>query len=833
MGGKMSNPSYGSDTQNITRLLIKSLFDCAKQCRAKEFGISRCEWFEKQKILVVETEIKYLISFVNEKITKGMIDEENKSEADIKKIKNEINRINRWLNHHLGDSFLRICHKNPQQGKYLLSFTIKLWDDSWQKNEEEFNLLWKSKRDKILNKSSVSSTKNFDLLSAAIKQASQEAREKLNPYYLQRISRLDNKENNYIDAIKRSINQNTKVILIYAPAGYGKSVLLGEIYDKLAHEVSWIALTLCAYFLEKKLDSTDSFSKALGESICYEEQPITEIAIKLNNCYGKGVLLVDTLDLILTQTFIPNLRSVLAELLKTGVTVVFTCREEEYNTLMFHNLRGCYIDGHLVKGFSDEEIRIATSIFIESKEEEIKKSQASNSYKFPEQILEMTAGDCKPSELKKIIENPLLLGMLCNLFFLEGRVPENFTVSRLYEKYWENKVVDYHASQPKSNVSLKQEICLLIAERLFDIFREYGKFQESINKFDVKKNWSDSDSDVLEKLVSDNVLEWAKTDKSKIRFFHQTFLEFMLARWLEQQSSRKILDSLLLDLKNEDWAYKHLFWYTIIRQLLTIEESDERFEDIRQRLNINQLPAFNALVFAAASRENFNGLKNLLELGLKLDSPSHQETLRKAIASVPIQLANPAYDFFIKMMQTGQKQSAVNAAKSASTMITQWWDLLSPRINKTLNVIGESNTGYQSEISGSFLGELKELLAENLDANILKILRSNYDVLGMTNHLFLIQLHLIPEVSKEERIELIKILLEKSISNNLEINKGLSDLVKYIFRDDPCLLEGENLSQENWLTMLISQINNQKMNRKWNSIYNQVLADCLIKDIVE
>jgi hypothetical protein len=829
-GRKMpkSKPSYGQDTQDSARSLVEKLFRCAKENRSEEFEIFKCQWFDNQKILDVETELRYLIQFLNEKSYKQLTP---------KQIKNEVARINYLLSNQLGNDFLRICHKPPQKGKKLQSFTLTLWSDTWEENKKRFDVSWKEARNRK-QENSISKTKDFGSLLENIKKASQDTRKRLNPYYLERINRLDNDENNYIEAINRSVNsQKAKVIFIYAPAGYGKSVLLGEIYDKLVHEVGWIALTLSAYLSDKKLDSVDSFAKALGESIGNQEQSINEITIKLNSECGKGVLLIDTLDLILTQTFIPSLREVLIKLLNDGVTVVFTCREEEYNSLKSHhtNLRDCDIDDLRVKEFSDAEIRQATLTFIEIRKKQLEKNQGAKdkiSDDFSKQIFEMTAGDCKPSDLKKIIQSPLLLGMLCNLFSVEGRVPENFTVSNLYDKYWLERIISCRENETEYDANLREKLCLLIAKSLFNIFQEDNKFQESIKKLDLQENWSRESTDTLNKLIGGNVLEWVKTDRSEIRFFHQTFLEYVVARWLELREARTVLEKLLHDLADEDWAYKRIFWYTIIRQLLT-RESYERFEDIRQQLNINQLPAFNAVVFAAASRDNPDGLEHLLKLGLELDSPSHEETLRKAIASVPIQLANPAYDFIIKMMETGQIRSAVNAAKSASTMIAQWWDLLSPRIDETLNAIGKSETGRKSEILGCFLGELKELLSKNLDANIMQSLRCNYDLLGTANRSFLIQLHLSLKVPKEERIKLIKILVEKTISNNSDIEKDLLALTTRIFYDDPCLSESIDLMKETWLTTLISQIKNTKLNNKWNGIYNKALSDYITSNVAK
>jgi Caspase domain len=684
------------------------------------------------------------------------------------------------------------------------------------------------------------------LLVEAVKESSQAARDALNPRYLQRISRLADHNDPYLHAIEDSVQRKAKAIFIYAPAGYGKSVLLGEIYDKLIANAnnSWVALTLCAYLAGKSIDSIENFAESIGESICLKKVSINQIAERLTDSYGgRGVLLMDTLDLVLNNELIPNLRGLLLKLLEVGVTVVFTCREEEYNFLRNSpsNLAGCAVDHRKVEEFSELEIKEAASIFIENKKElkrqQNKEREIDNRIfdNFAEQIFQVAAGESQAGDLQKILRSPLFLGMLCEVFTDKGTVPLNLTVSNLYDKYWEEKVEKPRENQLQSDAERKQRLCLDIAKNLFEIFREEQCLQESIDKNDLAIDWNDRNLvDARENLISDGVLEWVGSGKSQLRFFHQTLLEYVLACWLKLREARSHLQALLIDLKNKDWAEKQLYWYVIIRQLLTIE-SYEKFQLIFAELDIKkQPPAFRAAVFAAASRNQPSALQDLLKLGIELDS--HQNALIEAVVSVSIELVDPAYEFFLDVIETGQIRAAVNAAKASSAMVNQWWGSLSPRVKETLvaiskrEVVNSKNkldAEHRSDILGSFLREIKIMLEKTLDNDVLQVLREYHHIFGDKSLSFLIQIHLNSQVNQTAKISLLKLLVEQPVPKKLPIQEDMLNLAKNIFSD---LVEANNslLLDSSWLLTLNPNL--KKLPKGWDKIQSQAVGIYLAKN---
>jgi hypothetical protein len=100
--------------------------------------------------------------------------------------------------------------------------------------------------------------------------------------------------------------------------------------------------------------------------------PLEDLAASLSAERGRGVLLIDTLDLILARETLPALRAIFTGLLDCRVTVFLTCRDYEYATLLdpvrdsFPGLADA-VDRHQLPGFSAAEVEEATRSFFGSR----------------------------------------------------------------------------------------------------------------------------------------------------------------------------------------------------------------------------------------------------------------------------------------------------------------------------------------------------------------------------------------------------------------------------------------------------------------------------------
>ena len=143
----------------------------------------------------------------------------------------------------------------------------------------------------------------------------------------------------YLPAIQRGLTDDKiRVVGIVGPAGYGKSTILGDIYDQLMDNpewgAKWVGLMLCANLLLPAELTTQTLELAMGQCLWGEPRSIVELARELTQQVGRGVILIDTLDLILKRPLVIALAPLLRSLVQNNINVVFTCRDREYQDLL-------------------------------------------------------------------------------------------------------------------------------------------------------------------------------------------------------------------------------------------------------------------------------------------------------------------------------------------------------------------------------------------------------------------------------------------------------------------------------------------------------------------
>ena len=106
-----------------------------------------------------------------------------------------------------------------------------------------------------------------------VQRNSNRARAALHPYLLQPIRR-DSLEHHCMEEIRRGLRQGKRRILpILGAAGYGKSTLLGMLYDRLLDEAQpeeWVALARC----DDLIETAETFEEELGERL--SDRPLAD-----------------------------------------------------------------------------------------------------------------------------------------------------------------------------------------------------------------------------------------------------------------------------------------------------------------------------------------------------------------------------------------------------------------------------------------------------------------------------------------------------------------------------------------------------------------------------
>ncbi|MCL1474275.1 helix-turn-helix transcriptional regulator [Argonema antarcticum] len=626
------------------------------------------------------------------------------------------------------------------------------------------------------------------------------ARDALNPRILERIERKIVGEK-YITAIQRGVsNVQQRVVPIIAPAGYGKSTILGNIYDELIKaEVSWVALVLCNSLSIESTPTAEKLALALGETASGKQISIAQLVTDLTVECGRGVLLIDTLDLVLNRHLATAFTTVLRQLMDAGATVVFTCRDHEYNDFLEPPREKMAaisdtIDRYNVPTFDRAEIREAAATFFH-------KSQTTTpeiGYTFADRILSLSA-DNRP--LQEITCNPLLLALLCDLFAKDGNVPADLTVSKLYQRYWHEKIA--YSRIDDSHTSLlaieKENFCLAFAKSLFQMSAE--KLCESAYRDELGINFTEIVATAYDNLLSEGVIE--RLLSTKIHFFHQTLLEYTIAYWLTRHSAKEYRYQLLQISQSDDST--RTYWFPIIRQLLTIvDESD--FEEIVNKLDINRIAAFRAIAFAATSRSEEQPLLKLLPTALARGS-AYQRILYRALASASVPLQETAWNCLLTILREGDRATASSAAQTIGAMLNPWGTSLSDRLEQAINAISQrtasnDNINERSQLYGWLVDAVNPIITENIDNEALTILGKHYFKFSEGTRTTVICFHLIPGVTLTAQVELFNMIKTEPLPKRTEF-KFKQELAKFLAVTLPTQIEKSPLPPTDaWLDSL-------------------------------
>ena len=613
------------------------------------------------------------------------------------------------------------------------------------------------------------------------------ARQSLTPRILERIPRevVDKK---YLPAIHRGIKEGfQRIVTIVGGAGYGKSTILGNLYDELSREKSgWVGLSLCASLSLEVRPSLSDLAIAFGDSITGEHTSIVTACEELHRSCGRGVLLIDTVDLIVSSTFVSVFDRLLRQILDTGTTIVFTCRDRDYND-MFEPLRErmpsivqC-LDRHTVPPFNQDEISQAANTFFTKRETTLSQKGSA----FAKQILTLSADS---RSLREIIENPLLLALLCDLFARDGNVPSDLTVSKLYQRYWIEKIA--YSRCDRSHTSLlaveKERLCLTIARSLFELSQD--KLCESIYRDEIGLNFDANITNAYEDLLSEGVIEHLPS--MRVHFFHQTLLEYAIAYWLARQTVNLQRTAWLNQFQNTDAT--RTFWYPVLRQHLTILETKSEWLAALELLDWRNLAVFSAIAFAAASRDRPDALRDLLPMALDLGEV-YQKRLQLGLETAPRQLVESVWDLLLSLLEQSGHTAAINTAKTVSLLIAQWWKTFSDRLPAAILAVSKRDGSNNHQIYagkedrtivyGWLLQQCLPLLKENPKPKLMESIRQHYQLLGHDTRIAVLNLHLLPSFSSEVRRKWLIDLLKFPIANFQALEVAIVDFVKVVLHE--------------------------------------------------
>jgi Effector-associated domain 10 len=636
--------------------------------------------------------------------------------------------------------------------------------------------------DKLAFRSVSIEDRAIDLFAATERNAFR-VRKALDPYILPTIRRASLLEK-CLKQIHISIEGKYRVIPILGAAGYGKSTILGTIYDELHQELvqsgtGWVALARC----DDLIESADNFAKELGEKVSECHLSIVEIAKQLTAKRSRGVLLLDTLDIVLTKPLVSVLRGILFQLLEIGVTIVFTCRDQDYSSFFepyhesFAGFRESVYEGCKIPKFNDDEVREATREFVKLK---IEYSTSESQTFFADKIIALSTDSVS---LREIVQNPLLLALLCDIFAQSGNVPEDLTVSKLYETYWKLRIANVRGNlQSERLINVKEKLCFQIAETLYKKSGE--RLRDFIYKSDLDLN--EAEFSAYKALNSQDILK--DLGGNRIGFFHQTFLEYAIARWLNYTESGEFAKTQLREKIRANLADTTYYIWPIFRQLLTLIALSE-FYQISDELDKNKILLFRSLAFAAVSRTEPESSSVLLRLIIIVNSNDYvfQEALLIAANSAPMLHSQTVLTVVIKLIKMVGQELINKAVEITAELLTRTNNNADIQFEFALEAIKNSDLMQsvktieeRHHIWGAFINNYYKCLQSKgiaIELKTLSVLKRYYSLFGSRVRSVVIDLYLTPDVSESARSEFMLTIIKEPSANNSFLEKQCAILL--------------------------------------------------------
>ncbi|MFE3140124.1 hypothetical protein [Streptomyces scopuliridis] len=322
----------------------------------------------------------------------------------------------------------------------------------------------------------------------------------------------------------------------------------------------------------------------------------------------RPVLLLDTLDLLLSPRWSKPLSSYLCELVDVGTTVVLTCRPRDYEDHANGLIPAVQGNGQMavfkdVPVLDEDEIVDFTRQFLADRGIR----PAVGEEEFGERLITLSAGGAHV-RLRRLLSSPLLLAMVCEVFGeTGGHVPQDLTTSGLYARYWEEKVsrtrLTKSGDASDQRIEDKETLCRRMAAFLWRASRSHSRFHDRVPAAQLTGSAAGTGAGriraALRELCDDGFLNTVERGQV-VEFRHQTLAEYAVAQWL-------------VELDDERWEfYEELrdhptdrgFALPVLRHLVGMEDTLHQLDDVFPLLPLGDFGVFRNTAFAVANCGN-------------------------------------------------------------------------------------------------------------------------------------------------------------------------------------------------------------------------------------
>ncbi|MFJ6677432.1 SEFIR domain-containing protein [Actinosynnema sp. NPDC091369] len=321
-------------------------------------------------------------------------------------------------------------------------------------------------------------------------------------------------------AERARIGGKSQALALVGEGGIGKSVLLGQLLDRIEAEAGAAVLVSAASVTLGSSPDEQAVDQALGVAAhrTYGRTGLLALLRAVRDRHGPVTLLLDTLDLLVDQHTLAPLVDTIGEALAIG-DVVFTCRTHEFDTYFGDVGISAPRLANRVTQFSLPPLDEAEIVAWARGHLADRDGERSDHEAF---LLSLEGGVARTGSLRDVCALPVRLALTCQAFGELGRVPEDLTVTGLYNAYWDARVRRYAGVAGTVEGDAKEFAALHVAEHV--ITRD-GTIRLRVSKGRLSPGALKG----LRLLASEGVLR----DLGRSwEFFHQTFAEYAHGRWL-------------------------------------------------------------------------------------------------------------------------------------------------------------------------------------------------------------------------------------------------------------------------------------------------------------
>jgi hypothetical protein len=431
-------------------------------------------------------------------------------------------------------------------------------------------------------------------------------------------------------------------LVILGVGGYGKSVLLGQLFDMFERTGDGITLFLpCTRVpATATLDDLDALDRALGNVALdsREARPLTEILATLAARHRVRVL-IDTLDLLVREENADDLAFLLRQLGR-DCELVLTCREDEWRDYLEAEpdiVSGLY---RMPKLSPDDVIEWARRYVSSIGLAEPRQRVFLDSLRAP-----------GGRGVTEVCASPLRLAMACDIYARQGPIPADLTVTQLYERYWSLRIeVDRRGRRTRA-ARVQQQTAEAVAAEVWGVSR--SRFVEFVTG-------DTGDPTALQALVSDSVLTRIG---GRYGFFHQTYAEFAVARLIMRTGTDEDLNRLGTGLADGLASY-----WPIAKHLLMLTMSADRYQLMSAMVPVRSVEGVRAQFLGAFNRDNAD-LVTATAQRVWTESPELLLSSVSVFESCPESCVAPALDVLLDCVGIADADTIPKVCTAAATLV--------------------------------------------------------------------------------------------------------------------------------------------------------------------